>query len=98
MKAHLGIDARTLEIRAFEVTDNAIGDAPILLALLAPPPADEPIARVSADSAYDTPSCQATIAQRGAMAIIPTRNEALQATTRLGSKIWKKWSAYIAKV
>jgi hypothetical protein len=29
-KVHLGIDAQTLEIRAIEVTSNAIGDAPIL--------------------------------------------------------------------
>jgi hypothetical protein len=28
-KVHLGIDAQTLEIRAIEVTSNAIGDAPI---------------------------------------------------------------------
>lgn len=26
----LGIDAQTLEIRAIEITDNAIGDAPML--------------------------------------------------------------------
>jgi hypothetical protein len=30
----LGIDATTLEIRAIEVTDNAIGDAPMLPCLL----------------------------------------------------------------
>jgi len=28
-KVHLGIDAQTLEIRAIEITDNAIGDAPM---------------------------------------------------------------------
>jgi len=33
-KVHLGIDAFTLEIRAMEVTDNGIGDAPVLPALL----------------------------------------------------------------
>lgn len=33
-KVHLGIDASTLEIRAMEVTDNGIGDAPVLPALL----------------------------------------------------------------
>ncbi len=27
-KVHLGIDAHTLEIRAIEVTDNSVGDAP----------------------------------------------------------------------
>ncbi len=34
-KVHLGIDAQTLEIRAIEVTSNAIGDAPMLPGLLA---------------------------------------------------------------
>jgi hypothetical protein len=29
-KVHLGIDAQTLEMRAIEVTTNAIGDAPML--------------------------------------------------------------------
>ncbi|OHX10311.1 hypothetical protein BI347_21205 [Chromobacterium sphagni] len=29
-KAHLGIDAETLEIRAVEVTGNGVGDAPTL--------------------------------------------------------------------
>ena len=33
-KVHLGIDAETLEIRAIEVTDNRIGDAPMLPELL----------------------------------------------------------------
>ena len=28
-KVHLGVDAQTLEIRAIEVTDNAIGDTPM---------------------------------------------------------------------
>ena len=34
-KVHLGVDAQTLEIRAIEVTDNAIGDAPMRPQLLA---------------------------------------------------------------
>ena len=34
-KVHLGIDAQTLEIRAIEITDNAVGDAPMLPELLA---------------------------------------------------------------
>jgi hypothetical protein len=33
-KVHFGVDAQTLEIRAIEVTDNAIGDAPMLPQLL----------------------------------------------------------------
>ncbi len=33
-KIHLGIDERTLEVRAVEVTGNHIGDAPVLPDLL----------------------------------------------------------------
>lgn len=45
-KVHLGINAKTLEIRAIEVTDNSVGDEPIA------------IASVSADGAYDTKACR----------------------------------------
>jgi hypothetical protein len=40
-KVHLGIDAATLEIRAMEVTDNSIGDAPMLVNLLGQIPPEE---------------------------------------------------------
>ena len=109
-KVHLGIDAQTLEIRAIEITDNAIGDAPMLPELLAQIPEDEPLHSVSADGAYDTKACHEAIASRQAAAIIPTRknakpwaddkagaqarNEILRATRRLGRSIWKKWSGY----
>ena len=109
-KVHMGIDAQTLEIRAFEVTDNAEGDAPMLPELLSQIPADEVILSVSGDGAYDTKGCHAAIAARGAAAIIPTRkngqpwkentagakarNEILRATRHLGRTIWKKWSGY----
>jgi len=109
-KVHLGIDAHTLEIRAIEVTDNSVGDAPMLLELLEQIPPDEPIASVSGDGAYDTKACHAAIAQRNAQAVIPprknaqtwkatlvgahARNEALRACDRLGRSIWKKWSGY----
>ena len=109
-KVHLGIDAHTLEIRAIEVTDNSVGDAPMLLELLEQIPPDEPIASVSGDGAYDTKACHAAIAQRNAQAVIPprknaqtwkatlvgahARNEALRACDRLGRSIWKKWSDY----
>ena len=53
-KVHLGTGASTLEIRAMEVTDKSIGDAPVLPALLNQISADERIASVSGDSAYDT--------------------------------------------
>jgi hypothetical protein len=105
-----GGDASTLEIRAMEVTDNSIGDAPILPRLLDQIPADERIASVSGDGAYDTKDCHEAIASRAAHAIIPTRknakpwktnrcgadarNEILRTSRRLGRAIWKKWSGY----
>ena len=109
-KVHLGIDAQTLEIRAIEVTTDAIGDAPMLPELLAQIPIDEPIASVSGDGAYDTQGCLDAIAQRGAQALIPprknariwkkksagcaSRNEAVQACKRFGWRLWKIWSGY----
>lgn len=109
-KVHLGIDAQTLEIRAVEVTSNAIGDAPMLPELLAQIAPDEAIASVTADGAYDTRACRDAIAQRGAVAVIAprknarlwrrsspgseSRNEAVRACQRLGTSIWKTWSGY----
>lgn len=109
-KVHLGIDAETLDIRAIEVTTNAIGDAPVLPDLLAQIPADELIISVGGDGAYDTRKCHAAIAGRDAEAVIPVRrngrlwtkdgpgvdarNETLRAIKRLGRTIWKKWSDY----
>lgn len=72
-KVHLGIDAGTLDIRAIEVTTNAIGDAPTLSDLLAQIPQDEQILSVGGDGAYDTRACHAAIAERGADAVIPVR-------------------------
>lgn len=109
-KVHLGIDANTLQIRAIEVTDNSVGDAPMLPELLSQIAPDEALASVSGDGAYDTKACHAAIVQRGAQAVIPprknaqawkaslagalARNEALRACQRLGWRIWKKWSGY----
>jgi IS5 family transposase len=109
-KVHLGIDTETLDIRAIEVTTNAIGDAPTLPDLLAQIPNDETILSVGGDGAYDTRDCHAAIAGRGADPVIPVRrngktwtkdgpgidarNETLRAMKRLGRTIWKKWSGY----
>ena len=83
-KVHLGIDASALEIRAIEVTDNVIADAPMLPHVLQQIPPDEAIASVGVggdgDGAYDTKACHAAIALRGAMAIIPPRKNA---------RVWK---------
>lgn len=108
-KVHLAIDAHTLEVRAIEVTDNGVGDAPMLPELLGQIPADEIIGSVSGDGAYDTKACHGAIAQRQAHAVIPrknaklwkvkhvgdlARNEAVRACMRLGRRLWKRWSGY----
>lgn len=109
-KVHIGIDAETLDIRAIEVTTNAIGDAPVLPDLLAQIPADEQIGSVGGDGAYDTKKCHAAIAEGDTQAINPVRrnarpwkedgpgaaarNETLRAIKRLGRTIWKKWSGH----
>lgn len=109
-KVHLGINAETLEIRAIEVTDNSIGDAPMLPELLKQIPVTEPLLTVRADGAYDTKACYEAISSRQAAAIIPirkrakrwketsagakARNETLAATQYLGRTLWKKWSGY----
>lgn len=93
-----------------EVTDNSIGDAPVLPALLDQIPVDEKIASRSGNSAYATKDCHEAIAPRAAQAIIQTRknvkrwkanrcgadarNEILHTTRRLERAIWKKWSGY----
>ncbi len=109
-KAHFGIDAATLEIRAIEVTDNSIGDAPMLTDLLSQIPLEKQIASVSGDGAYDTKACHEASVLCGAHAVILTRknvkpwkanrcgadarNEILRATRRLGRTIWEKWGGY----
>ena len=73
-------------------------------------PADQDIASVTADGAYDTRKCHDAIAERGANAVIPprknakpwkaitagavARNEALRASKYLGRAVWRRWSGY----
>ena len=109
-KVHLGIDEQTLEVRAIEVTSSDVGDAPMLPELLDQIPANQDIASVTADGAYDTRKCHDAIAERGAHGVIPprrnakpwkpdtagavARNEALRTSRRLGRTIWRRWSGY----
>jgi hypothetical protein len=97
-----------------EVTDNSIGDAPVLPELLTQIPVDERIASVSGDGAYDTKDCHEAIALRAAHAIIPTRknakpwktnrcgadarNDILRATRRLGGQSGRNGLATIDEV
>ncbi len=72
-KVLLGIDAQPLEVRAIDITDNAIGDASMQPELLAQIPHEDPLHSVSADVTCDTKACHEVIAGRPAAAIIPTR-------------------------
>ena len=75
-KIHIGIDEKSLEIRATEFTTSDIGDAPMLPELLDRTPPDQEIASVTADGAFDTRKCHDAIAARRAAAIIPPRRNA----------------------
>lgn len=81
--------------------------------LLAQIPADQPIATITGDGAYDTRACHTAIADRRATAIIPirrngrawredgpaarARNETLRATQRFGRALWKRLTGYHAR-
>ena len=109
-KLHIGIDEKTLEIRAAEFTTSDVGDAPMLPELLDQIPPDQEIGSVTADGAFDTRKCHDAIAARGAAAIIPprknakpwkpdtagaiARNEILRTSKYLGRTIWRRWSGY----
>ena len=74
-----------------EVTDNSIGDAPMLPNLLGQIPLEEAIASVSGDGAYDTKRCHEAIALRQADAVIPTRKNAKPwKINRLGTEVRNK--------
>jgi Transposase DDE domain len=63
-KLHLGIDERTKEIVAVEVTESRVHDSQPLLALLAQIP--EPLDQGSGAGAYDTRACYDAVLERGA--------------------------------
>lgn len=109
-KVHLAMDAATGDVRAVEFTSSRAGDSPVLPDLLAQIPADQPIATITGDGAYDPRACHTAIVERGATAIIPirrngrawkedcpaarARNETLRATRRFGRAFWKRWTGY----
>jgi len=109
-KVHLAMDTATGDVRAVEFTSSREGDSPVLPDLLAQIPADQPIATITGDGAYDTRACHTAIADRGATAIIPirrngrawkedspaarARNETLRATRRFGRALWKRLTGY----
>jgi len=109
-KLHIVIDAKTLQIRAVQLTTNNFSDSQVLDDLLNQIPSDERIDSVYTDGAYDTKLCRQVISDRHAHAVIPPRknarpwkdkklgslerNELLKTVKRLGRTVWKKWSGY----
>jgi len=109
-KVHLGLDAKTGQVRAALMTHQDVDDASVLPGLLDQIPADEPIETIGGDGAYDTKRCHAAIAARGAAPSIPPRegakpwpectpgaswrNEAIGDIVRDGRREWKKRSGY----
>ena len=109
-KLHIGIDAKTLQIRAVQLTTNNVSDSQVLGDLLYQIPLDERIDSVYTDGAYDTKKCRQVISERQAYAVIPPRknakpwkdtkthsqqrNELLRTVKHLGRAIWKKWCGY----
>ena len=63
-KLHIGIDAKTLQIRAVQLTANNVCDSQVLEDLLAQIPLDEQIDSAYTDGAYDTKRCRQVIADR----------------------------------
>jgi Transposase DDE domain len=91
-KLHLGIDERTKEIVAVELTGSRVHDSQPLLALLDQIP--EPIGQVSGDGAYDTRACYEAVLQRGATPnFIPRRTA--QAGVSKGASGWRTARNYI---
>ena len=75
-KLHIGIDAKTLQIRAIQLTTNNVSDSQVLGDLLNQTPQDERIDSVYTDGAYDTKQCRQVIADRQGHAVIPPRKNA----------------------
>jgi hypothetical protein len=113
-KLHIGIDAKTLQIRAVQLTTNNVSDSQVLGDLFDQIPLDEQIDSVYTDGAYDTKQCRQVIADRQAHAIIPPRknakpwkdikvhsqerNELLKTVKRLGRALWKSGLVIIGEV
>ncbi len=73
-KLHLGVDERTKEIVAVEITGSHVHDSQVLPRLLTQ--ISGKVCQVSGDGAYDTRACYESISQRGAKATIPARRHA----------------------
>jgi hypothetical protein len=78
-KLHLGVDERTKEIVAVDLTGSRVHDSQPLPALLDQIP--DPIAQVSGDGAYDTRACyEAVLKRRATPTFVPRRTAKLYCT------------------
>ncbi len=109
-KLHLGVDERTGEIVADDLTENSVGDQEHLPALLEQVDAQEiGLRQVSADGIYDTHECYDSVHARGAKFVCPPRKNAVlpkgnapphprhrvvRECQERGRKRWKKESGY----
>ena len=70
-KLHLAVDTESHEVVAAELTAVFVGDAEVFPELLEQLPAEERLASVAADGAYDTQACHHALLNRGALVLIP---------------------------
>jgi IS5 family transposase len=107
-KLHIGLNPKTGEIVTHHVTLANVHDAEVLPTLLEQ--VKTPISKVTLDGIYDTINCYQTIANKGAIPIIPPRkNAAISNSPKLpqqlrnwaitqvnyhGDEIWKQFTDY----
>lgn len=77
-KLHVTVDTQTQEVVAVELTANFVGDAEVLPDLLEQLDEADQVATVSADGAYDTARCHQAVRNKGADALIPPREGAVE--------------------
>ncbi len=77
-KLHIMVDAQTQEVVAVEMTANFVGDSEVLPDLLEQLDEHDQVASVAADGAYDTIQCHQAIRNKGADALIPPREGAVE--------------------
>jgi hypothetical protein len=105
-KLHISMDASTHQVTATSLTEKDLLDRNALSGLLGQTEAE--IERVCADGAYDFEQCYRAIKQRGAVALIPPREDAVvrgkspfeqrdenvREIKSKGRKEWKRESTY----
>lgn len=109
-KFHLGVDERTKQIRAAEVTGNDVADSEMLEPLLKK--IAERIDTVSADGAYDKRRCYTFLSDSSIRAVIPPqknariwqhgnsnappliRDENVRRIRSVGTELWKAETGY----